>query len=378
MKLTLRENAWDSLNYAYEYYTKFLNLENKKKSEKTFLKMTIIMLHNAIELFLKSLLIDIDELLIYDMNNLNKKRELVRLFYDQKKDINTNINFENIAIQNPGVKTIDFSEALELCASTFNINYKYYVCCKWISEYRNMITHFGINLDNEYYKVILCIDGLFEFVFSSQGIAKELNTKELHLTENSPLYKYLGIMNHSEKELIRVYREEHKSRIDEITDMIEQCLSDSHLLERLKSMNILMTPYKVDNVFNGINIEYKNEYNNKLYLEMNFSPLQNIVYFREYNGLQPFIIICNDSDKEKDLIFISEDIENQNDWYDEKFWRKYSTITSCYHFEYKFFLKILELTCTRMKKIYDEWDYTKAAPIKEWTEDSDGNIIIDE
>lgn len=376
MKLTIRENAWDSLNYAIHYYSKFLKLENRKESEKTYLKMTIMMLHNAIELFLKSILKDIDEFLIYDMNNINRKKELIKVYQENRAD-SKNTDFENILAQNPMIKTIEFSEALELCNSLLDMNYKYYVCCKWIAEYRNMIIHFGINLDKEYYKTILCIDGLFKFIFSyGDGIAKHISPNGPDIRKDSPLYMYTSFINDSEKALKKEYEESNKLRISKIIDIITDCINNESLTKTLDSMNMKVSLFKSDDEFRGIYIEYNNEFKDNIYLEMDFSPLHNIIFFREYNGLQPFIIISNDKE-EKDLIFFKNDIENQNDWYEDKFWRKYKNILSSFHFDNESFIRVLELTCKRVKEIFDNWDYSKAAPIKEWVE-IDGILIPDE
>ncbi|MBY6790532.1 hypothetical protein HYH43_13925 [Clostridium botulinum] len=356
MKLSIKENAWDSLEYAIQYYCKFLKLKNRKQSKKTHLKMTIIMLHNAIELFLKSILMDVNEFLIYDMNNIKQKKEIVKMY--RNNHINSKDDtVESILTRNPAIKTIEFSEALELCASLLDMNYKYYVCCKQIAEYRNMIIHFGINLDREYYRVILCIDGLLKFVFTyNEGISQYISPNGPDISKESPLFKYVSLINDSENVLKEEYKESNEIRISKLIGIIVECINGQELNSKLDSMNIKIYIFEVDGEFKGIHIKYNNEYKDNIYLEMDFSPFHNIVYFKEYNSLQPFIIISNDKEEKKNLLFFKSNIENQKDWYENRFWAKYKNIISSFYFDAESFNRVLQLTCERVKDIFDNWD----------------------
>ena len=78
MNFNIIDNAVDSLNYALDYYTKYLdghknwNTDDFDMDYYSFLKMSLLLTHHATELLMKKVLLNVDELLIYDNLSDNK------------------------------------------------------------------------------------------------------------------------------------------------------------------------------------------------------------------------------------------------------------------------------------------------------------------
>ena len=145
MKLTLINNAIDSLQIAMKTYHRWNNNYykwNNKNEENWDLKITVEFLHNAIELLVKAILLKIDDQSIY----CDRQEEIIE--EARKEVVRKNILLEEYLIKNDKIKTCSYEEVLE---KYFKINSEYpnraKICLKRLGTYRNRIMHFGIDAD---------------------------------------------------------------------------------------------------------------------------------------------------------------------------------------------------------------------------------------
>ncbi len=298
MNLSLVENGWDSLSYGLTYYESFLKLEDKySNNNPSHLKMAIIMIHNACELFLKSYLSSINDLLIYNLNDKENKNELLSFYSKSLKDRENNLEYYLLNEKNK-VKTIDYSDLVKVFNSIFPLKPKYLWGLNTIGVYRNMVTHYGINLKNEYYRVLLSIGAALGFIF--EKLYKFIKTEK-----STQLYNlYDNIYIQSEEHLVEEWINSNRDNFSNITSYID---------------DIINTPTN-QNYYNQNKIEFKWNKNvnddgfNEIHIHCGKlsktiytipSPFLNVTFFAD--DLDPdgpiyFILDHSESKSKKDLI----------------------------------------------------------------------------
>lgn len=164
MYLDLLNNAADSLQQAASFYKKYLENENKYEKEAySSLKLTILSLQIAVEVFFKKILSEINELLIFDDENTKKLL----------KEINSKITDKNryslndiIIRKRINVQTISYYKCLEIAKEIFSdIEDGHIENLKELGTIRNQVVHFGIDRQFEYFKIIRVINRTFNFVY---------------------------------------------------------------------------------------------------------------------------------------------------------------------------------------------------------------------
>ncbi|HBG1028230.1 TPA: hypothetical protein KPG21_003055, partial [Clostridioides difficile] len=145
MKLKMIDNAIDSLKLVMEYFYDY-NINNKSKKDNTRLKLTIIFLHNSIELLLKSILINKNELLIYENLPSNKLDEYNKI----KNSSNKTLSLDEFLIKKEGIKTINYTKLINTYCNTFNADKKTKIVLFNLGKLRNSVTHFGIDKSDDF------------------------------------------------------------------------------------------------------------------------------------------------------------------------------------------------------------------------------------
>lgn len=161
MVYTLANNAISSLNIAIENFKKFFyHNESYSYSEvDEAFKISITFLENALELLLKTILVEDDPLSIY-------VHPESRAIQNALSKVNESIRLEDILIAEGNFKTITYSEAIELYNNKFHNSDKVYCILKSLGEVRNAITHFGIDRANSKDKLIIEMLNAFDVIYN--------------------------------------------------------------------------------------------------------------------------------------------------------------------------------------------------------------------
>ncbi|MEI2437860.1 hypothetical protein [Priestia megaterium] len=166
MKLHLMENGIDSLKFGIDFYQKYLRLPNKYHDENPgYLKMAVISIHNAIELFSKQLLIDVNEVLIY--KNLDSN-VLLKVLAEQRNEReeglkDTPIDW-SLVTMNADVHTIDYNVCITRLKTIFELTKQQYHTLKELSILRNQLTHFGIDRTIDFHEILLVINDSLKLI----------------------------------------------------------------------------------------------------------------------------------------------------------------------------------------------------------------------
>lgn len=161
MVYTLANNAISSLNIAIEYFKKlYYNNEKYNASEiDEAFKICIIFLENALELLLKTILVEDDPLSIY----VYPKSKIIQ---NALSRVSESMRLEDILIGEGNFKTITYSEAIELYNNKFHSSEKVYQILKNLGEVRNAITHFGIDRANSKDKLMIEMLNVFDVIYN--------------------------------------------------------------------------------------------------------------------------------------------------------------------------------------------------------------------
>lgn len=161
MVYTLANNAISSLNIAIENFKKlYYHDEDYSPSEvDEAFKICITFLENALELLLKTILVEDDPLSIY-------VHPESRAIQNALSKVNESIRLEDILIAEGNFKTITYSEVVELYNSKFHNSDKVYRILKNLGEVRNAITHFGIDRTNSKNELIIEMLNTFDVIYN--------------------------------------------------------------------------------------------------------------------------------------------------------------------------------------------------------------------
>ena len=147
MKYSLQDNARNSLQLAIEFFgysEQFEHFMCLDKNEESNLKIALSFLENALELLLKLILSRQDPNCIYTkptIEQINAARAIA-----EKDD---SISYDEAMILIGNVKTITYSQAIDLYAIQYRANSKIKSVLKKIGYLRNAVTHLGINTEEE-------------------------------------------------------------------------------------------------------------------------------------------------------------------------------------------------------------------------------------
>lgn len=169
MEIHVTENAINSLEVGLDFYNKFLeNIDNIDISVSHFgnLKFSVVAIQNAIELLSKSILIDINELIAFNLdieNDLVVCRMLRNQFDNKRRKAHIAYN---AVFSTNNYKTIDYSKCIILIRKIFNdkISQKDYNTLNLLGEYRNTLTHLGYSSNFEWYKILIVLNDTLKLI----------------------------------------------------------------------------------------------------------------------------------------------------------------------------------------------------------------------
>lgn len=220
MFLSLIENGIDSLNYGLNAYKDFLSLENRHANDNpTCLKVAIIMVHNGLELLLKNYIASLNELLIYDYKDDKKQEALLSEYATVLKTPGLTLE-KHLLQQNLTQKTVDYSGLIKIFKCIYNPTDKEWWCLKKIGDYRNQLTHYGVNLQNEYYGILQAIHGTLDLILEGNW------THAIDFQLRKPLQqKFDDIFLQSEENLKDEWTGIHKDSFELITTSIKHWIT---------------------------------------------------------------------------------------------------------------------------------------------------------
>lgn len=233
MFLSLSDNAFDSIQYGLASYEQFLLLPNKHLEDNpTYLKVAIIMIHNGVELVLKYYLSCLNELLIYDLKE-DKKKDLFFSAYAIRLS-NPELTLEKYFLEeNISIKTIDYSEVIKIFKNIYKPTDKEFWCLQKIGIYRNQVTHYGINLQNDYYGVLQSLHGVLELIFEGKLSRSLKGDKWKALSQ-----KFDQLFINSEQQMIAEWANTHLSTFKIFTSATQKWLNESSTKQLLTQDNL--------------------------------------------------------------------------------------------------------------------------------------------
>ncbi|MFQ4801026.1 hypothetical protein C4U87_01005 [Clostridioides difficile] len=146
MKLKMADNAIDSLKLVKEYFYDYTT-GSKRKKDNTNLELTIIFLHNSIELLLKSILINENGLLIYE--DLSKKPDDGT---EMRKSYNNTLSLSEILIKKEGITNL-----ITTYCSIFNVDKKIQIVLTDLEKLKDTVVCLGINESDNFEQILITI-----------------------------------------------------------------------------------------------------------------------------------------------------------------------------------------------------------------------------
>lgn len=169
MRFTILENAINSLDIAIENFKLFYYGDEESLSpylEKKYKKVSLVFLENAIELLLKSIIIEKTQ------NNLSiflhTDKEPYKGIIDEARELSekTGGKLEDCLLKNTNMQTITYTKSLSYYDEMFKANKKVSGVLKKLGYYRNAITHFGIDFSENPDELLCCFIETFDVIYN--------------------------------------------------------------------------------------------------------------------------------------------------------------------------------------------------------------------
>ncbi len=171
MEFYLLENGINSLNLGVDFYNKFLDyyFDDKERAivdyeydKNSYLKLSVMCIHNSVEILSKKVLSDVNELLIY--SDISHKSDLLD-YIDSNRDNNNAIPLHNSLIADDSrVHTIEYLESIKRLTKIFNLNERILGNLERLGHIRNQIIHFGISKPVDVHTILGIINRSLEFI----------------------------------------------------------------------------------------------------------------------------------------------------------------------------------------------------------------------
>lgn len=169
MRFTILENAINSLDIAIENFKLFYYGDEESLSsylEKKYKKVSLVFLENAIELLLKSIIIEKTQ------NNLSiflyTDKEPYKGIIDEARELSekTGGKLEDCLLKNTNMRTITYTKSVSYYDEMFKANKKVSGVRKKLGYYRNAITHFGIDFSENPDELLCCFIETFDVIYN--------------------------------------------------------------------------------------------------------------------------------------------------------------------------------------------------------------------
>ena len=334
MFLSLADNALDSIQYGLRSYKQFLSLPNKHlDNNPTHLKVAILMIHNGVELVLKHYLSSLNELLIYDLKD-DKNKELFFNAYSIILD-KSPLTLERYFLEeNISMKTLDYSELIKIFNHIHKPTNKEFWCIKKLGEYRNQVTHYGINLQNDYYGVLQSLHGSLELILEGK-LSKTLPADKWNPLANT----FDSLFLQSEEQYINEWANNNLHIFTLISTATEEWLNSPSTISTL-SQNTLTFSWSPpsDPIYQEFYISTSNKQTYPFYLIK--VPFLNVTFFADDEDWRGpiYFLIDHNINKPKQSIpqiyFFKEPLKYANyEYCDIDFWKdsSYKSIRKTMH-----------------------------------------------
>lgn len=188
MYLNIKDNAFEFIESTTNHLDWILDNDPYYELEETtrYLKHLILSLSSASELLIKIYLSDINELLIYE--NVNEK---VLNYYKSNNEMSL---YDYIVYKDIDVETSNFKTCIDKLFFVTDLPLKYKKSLNNLRILRNKFIHFGINSNEEYYKLLFVIRNVYELLTNCEPFNKILidyisddPTKDLEIYSNYSL-----------------------------------------------------------------------------------------------------------------------------------------------------------------------------------------------
>ncbi|MEA1962212.1 MAG: hypothetical protein U9N81_13260 [Bacillota bacterium] len=219
MQFHMMNNGIDSLRFGLIHYKVFLeNIDDMGLDIDEYfseLKFSTIAFHNAIELFTKKILYDVNELLIFtvDVTDDFIARLLHQKYVENSSDSHMDYWVENRV--DITYKTIDYKKSIDILKSIFkeelsNRNYEVLVS---LGKMRNAMTHLGYCDDFGWYRILTVINDSLELV--KNFYIKTIRESERHF-KGDILKEIDKVINLANKELEETWWAYWEYQLDEV------------------------------------------------------------------------------------------------------------------------------------------------------------------
>ncbi|MCC0684333.1 hypothetical protein [Clostridioides sp. ZZV14-6345] len=172
MKLKMIDNAIDLLKLVNEYFHDY-NTNKEHKKDNISLELTIIYLHKSIELLLESMLINENELLIYENLLPNKVDEYKKI----RNYPNTILFLDEFLMKREEIKTIDYTKLITIYCDAFNADKKTQRVLSDLGKLRNTVVYLGMNESDGFEHILITI-------YESINIILDVLCEDLEKTDN--------------------------------------------------------------------------------------------------------------------------------------------------------------------------------------------------
>ncbi len=308
MKFKLIDNAVDSLTTFIEFYKK--ETKNTKEYNK-YLKLSIMMLHNSVELLIKSILVKENELIIYK----DLKDDAIINALKQKKK---HQKIEDYLIKNEKVKTIDYQTCVEYYCKLYDIDNKYKNVLNNLGFLRNSIMHLGIDkssgknyydIHNTLYETINIITNIMYPQLPPLHKAFKYNDISDFLDD------FLEVARFNEQEM---FTEKNELFIYNFDLMLKDIFNSDKFKDFLKINNLMVEyeMYDIDDFNIMINIlNNKNQIIEQFYNDLSF--YNNIILLNtDWGGINILISL-----NENNIYLYNEDVKFEINEELDQFWK---------------------------------------------------------
>lgn len=301
MKLKMIDNAIDSLKLVMEYFYDY-NISNKSEKDNTRLKLTIIFLHNSIELLLKSILINKNELLIYENLPSNKLDEYNKI----KNSSNKTLSLDEFLIKKEGIKTINYTKLINTYCNTFDADKKTKIVLFNLGKLRNSVTHFGIDKSDDFEDMLITI---YESINIILYVLYEKLVEINDYFEYSDVIDILEpLVGDWEESIMYSHINIYGNKITKITDILNDILFSPKFNTFLETNDITFKTNKKELLNHDIYINFKHN-DTSLNITNYYNPFHKCILLEDIEGVIYFVIDC-----EKGLFYCyNEDVEYKRD-----------------------------------------------------------------
>ncbi|KPI46142.1 hypothetical protein IM33_20200 [Clostridioides difficile] len=167
MKLEMIDSAIHSLKLVKEYFRDYRNKDCKDKKDNTSLELSIVFLYNSIELLIQSILMNKNELLIYEDLSQNKLDECIKSI---KLSLNPNLLLAKTLIKKEGIKT--YTDLITTYCNIFDVNESTQTVLTNLGKLRDTVFCFGIKESDDFNYILL-------ITYKSMNIILDVLNEEL-------------------------------------------------------------------------------------------------------------------------------------------------------------------------------------------------------